>query len=250
MRPFQVSESAKRIDHPYPVPASLRRFLLESEGNEPKYLTRLWLTEGVPYIFQAQPMLYEQMREWFGGLLEVDPKEIIAIGSARLGYSLAPGEGYGREFEEQVSDLDLSVVSSELLRKLHRAFECWERDYRAGRVEPKNHGERHYWPRNLEHIPRTLERGFIDPHLIPSRTEYPDVVRVLNSCWLLKKRLEVTPDAPRVAKVSVRVYTDWPRLVDQVALNVGYLRKWFLESTREQIQEYLDEASPTREASG
>jgi hypothetical protein len=100
-------------------------------------VARLWLTEGLPSAFFTSPAIYEDMRGWLASRLNVHPKEVTLIGSARLGYSLAPPPNFGRPFGPR-SDLDLSIVSADLFKRVTLAFSSFAVDYRAGAVMPRS----------------------------------------------------------------------------------------------------------------
>ena len=53
-------------------------------------LSRLWITEGVPWLFLGHAAIYEEMRQWLGECLKVSPKLINMTGSARTGFSMNP----------------------------------------------------------------------------------------------------------------------------------------------------------------
>jgi hypothetical protein len=45
--------------------------------------------------------------------------------------------------------------------------------------------------------------------------------------WEVAEKLKLTPDAPTVRKVSVRVYRDWDSFVLQMALNLNHVaQQW------------------------
>ena len=69
--------------------------------------------EGIPYCCKNIPLLYEVAREYLAYHLDVDSNEIGMIGSARLGFSLAPDKPLAN-FQPGISDVDLFVVSEKL----------------------------------------------------------------------------------------------------------------------------------------
>ena len=71
------------------------------------------LFEGTPFVFGAST---EQYREWRLGLatrIDIDPLELVVVGSAATGYSLAPRKNL-KQFDSD-SDIDLAIVSEHLL---------------------------------------------------------------------------------------------------------------------------------------
>jgi len=179
----------------------------------------LWLTEGLPFAFRAAPAVYEDVRGWLGARLDVHAKQITMIGSARLGYSLAPAPRFGRPFSEK-SDLDLSIISDELFQRVGSAFESFCADYRARKVVPRTIYERRFWDENIAFGERNIPRGFFDANKVPNLARYEVIQRVNQSMWDLLKRLEATAEAPRVRRASTRIYRDWRAFVDRVSLNL------------------------------
>lgn len=137
------------------------------------------------------------------------------IGSARLGYSLAPSE-LGRPFGAR-SDLDFCIVSAELFVELHETYERWADEYRRDVVHPRGETEAKYWRANLTVVPRGLQRGAIDPKKIPTWHRYPAAQRTVDALSSLKRKLEVTPDGPPTRGPTVRVYRSWSALISTVS---------------------------------
>lgn len=76
-----------------------------------------WILEnhvltGLPYHFCDNPELYEEMVSVLAHDLNVDEEDIRVVGSARIGFSLAPPR-FGQPFDA-FSDIDVIVVSPAL----------------------------------------------------------------------------------------------------------------------------------------
>ena len=214
--PFAINP---RLSSPFPSPDELRTALAGAPRASREIVARLWLTEGLPFAFRTSPVAYEDIRGWLGARLNVHAKQITIIGSARLGYSLAPSPRFGRPFDEK-SDLDLSVVSGELFQGVASAFDTFRADYRDGTVAPRTPHERTLWNENVAFGERNVPRGFLDANKLPNFDRYPVVQNINQSMWVLLKKLEATPDAPRIHRASTRVYRDWQAFVDRVSLNL------------------------------
>jgi len=165
-------------------------------------------------------MLYEGIREWMGMRLQIHPKNITLIGSARIGYSMSPMPAFGREFGPS-SDLDFSAVDDKLFSSIVANYFDWESDVDAGRAVPHNAREKRFWDDNLKRLPDNVARGFIDPYKIPTLLKYQKVVAVMEMLFLLQERLKVTPDAPRVRLTSLRIYRDWNSFFQHLSLNTS-----------------------------
>ena len=219
MQPFNVSVVLDPLTEVYPAADVLLAAVKASDRDVRYAISRLWLSEGIPFAFRARPALYEALRIWLARRLQVQAKEITIIGSGRQGFSLSPDENVGQPFRPE-SDLDMTVVSSRLFQSLGDAFVRWEQDYTHGVVHPRGEKERKYWDDNQRNCPCALQRGFIDPHKIPTWSPYPESITVNNALWEIQEKLKVTQHAPTIRKVSVRVYRDWDSFIRQMAINL------------------------------
>jgi hypothetical protein len=216
IRPFATDP---RLSSAYPSPDELRTVLSGATRSVREVVARLWLSEGVPSAFSSSAAVYEDLRGWLASQLGVHPKEVTLIGSARMGYSVAPPPGFGRRFNEQ-SDLDLSIVSADLFRRVAETFDIFSADYAAGVVVPRSARERELWDENIAFGKRNIPQGFFDPNKVPNFGRYPIAQQVSQAMWSLLKKLEATPGAPRVRKASTRVYRDWESFIKRVSFNL------------------------------
>ena len=182
-------------------------------------VVRLWLTEGPPSAFRECPAIYEDLRGWLSSQLNIHPKEITLVGSARIGYSLAPPPEFGKPFGEH-SDLDLSVISPQLFDRLVAAFGLFADDYRSGSLVPRSDHERTLWNANLEFAERNIPRGFLDASKVPNFGRYIASQQINQAMWALRKKLEATAGAPKVRRASSRVFRDWQCFIDRASLNL------------------------------
>ena len=219
MRPFDVSKVLDPLIEVYPAANVLLEAVKVGDRDVRYALSRLWLSEGIPFAFKTRPGIYEALRIWLARRLNVQAKQITVVGSGRQGYSLSPDQNVGRPFGPQ-SDLDMTVVSSSLFERLREAFCRWEQDYSQGIVHPRHENEKALWDANRRNCPLGLERGFIDPHKIPAWFRYPEAQAVIDVLWRVHQKLKVTSDAPRVREVSLRAYRDWDAFVRQMAINL------------------------------
>ena len=219
--PFTITSGLTTLSYPFPSHDSLRAALKYSTRPEREIFVSLWLAEGVPYAFRNCPALFEYIRFWLGRQLNVHPKEITLIGSARIGYSLAPATKFGREFCEN-SDLDFSVVSFALFERLAESARLFSSDYKSGVIVPRNERQGRMWSENCGFFDRNIPRGFLDSKKIPNRERYSSAQEINQSMSYLLRKLEATTEAPAVRDASVRVYRDWKSFVDQVSRNLRH----------------------------
>lgn len=76
-------------------------------------LAKVFILEGVPFVFRTSPMKYMIFREQVAERFEVGSQDVCIVGSAKLGFSPSPTEKYGRPFAE-TSDVDVVIISDSL----------------------------------------------------------------------------------------------------------------------------------------
>ncbi len=219
LKPFTIDPQLSHLPTPFPAPEDLRLALSQRVRRTTEMVVRLWLTEGVPFAFQSCPAIYEDVRGWLSSRLKVHPKQITLVGSARIGYSLAPPPQFGKPFGGH-SDLDLSVVSTELFEQITEAFAMFRGAFLRGSEVPTNDYEQSMWRNNLTFAEKNIPRGFLDASKLPNRPAYAVSRNINQAMWALVRKLEVTAGAPTVRRASTRIYRDWPSLIAQVALNL------------------------------
>lgn len=230
MRPFSISEKCKPLRDTYPQPTVLSDAIKGVAHLELLAILRMWFSEGIPYAFRANPMLYEIIREWMAMRLQTNPKNLTIIGSGRIGYSVSPLPKFGKEFSTE-SDLDFSLVDHRVFSELVGTYFQWESDVEVGRSSPRNSRERGFWNDNLKKVPENIARGFIDPYKVPAWTKYTLITTIQDTLYLVGERLKVTPGAPRIKQVSIRVYKDWDSFFRQMCLNFSLTVASFVGTT-------------------
>jgi hypothetical protein len=218
MEPFKISNHLRNVVGTYPQAELIINAGKEGGEAARHAIARLWLSEGIPYAFKDCPSVYESVRYWVATRLSVDPKEVNITGSARLGQSLAPKK-IGKVFGNG-SDLDIFIISGELFEKLKHEFNDWSSDFESNKLNPSNDRERKFWESNLHRVPKNLGRGFIDTKLIPNHEKYQNTRSIAQTMFLLKEKLSVTPQAPKISEASVRCYKSWSSYVQQVSLGL------------------------------
>lgn len=217
MKPFFVSEANEKLRERYPPTTDFVQAANTLDYKGRVALLCLVITEGVPAAFQNCPLLYESLRNFIAGRLDVHAKEVTLIGSARLGYSLAPSPKFGQTLSSS-SDLDFSVISKGLFKQLSDVFGTWQADFDKGVRKPRNQTEGKFWIDNLNRLPANIHRGFIDPYKIPNL--YPLPSSISETLWLSGRKLAITPLAPQFKRLTLRVYSDWDDILRQQLLNL------------------------------
>lgn len=219
MKPLHVEASLLKLSIQHPDSTAFRDAVGSGSALSRESLVRLWLTEGIPFAFLECPAIYEATRSWLGSRLQICPKEITLLGSARLGFSLRPPPNFGQAFSPD-SDLDFAVVSPSLFQDLSKTFHKWHADYRENKVQPRHPKERQYWDQNVSFGLTNLPKGFLDANKIPTLDRYHVAQNLNQVMWELMKKLEATIGAPKPAKTSLRVYNSWRALVARVSFNL------------------------------
>ncbi|SDF21980.1 hypothetical protein [Phytopseudomonas seleniipraecipitans] len=222
LKPFDDLHSDLNTLSPHPEPDLLKKALLSAGNKEFKGIAHLWLSEGIPFAFLSSPAVYQQLRSELARLLDVGIKDISVVGSSRIGYSLADHK-FGKEFGDQ-SDLDLCAVNSELFNRAKRDTEKFIADFESGVTTTKSDDVRTRWSNNCEYLPKNIHKGFIDIKMVPAiKGKYDCISSIKDSIWRVSCRLKNTSDTPNFQSLSIRIYKDWPSMVNQVSRSLNRL---------------------------
>ena len=219
MTAFEIPRSLESLRLHYPLPSELLRIAACGGVGAARTIAQLWLSEGIPAAFRDCPAVYDAARDWLGDRLDVHPKEIGLVGSARLGRSMAPHK-LDQPFGVQ-SDLDLFIVSKGLFDAISGEFLRWCDDYTRGIVQPRNSTEKKYWTDNHARGPVCVsEWGFVDSNRVPYWARYPIAQRIAQTMYSLTVKLAATPYGPSVKRASLRCYSDWGRAITRMLKNL------------------------------
>ena len=216
--PLALTPASANFRELYPSALSLKETYVNAHANERLGIIRLWMTEGIPFAFKEQPLLYEEIRSFLAARINVYSKDITVVGSARIGFSMSKKE-WGRSFNNG-SDLDLTIVSNDLYKALVMDFQRWVKDIELRKIQPKNVSEMASWLDNIKYLDGKIATGFIQVRFIPYHRNYITVKKCYDSIWLLKKRLRLTDSAPQVSDASIRVYSSWKACINQLHINL------------------------------
>jgi hypothetical protein len=217
MRGFEISGAGRRLVAQFP-PSDLLGDLLPKLGeDEMKSFLRQWVAEGIPFAFRECPLIYEHLRSWMGYRLQVEPRNITIIGSARLGWSLSSGQKFGEPYGDH-SDLDFAIISDRLFANVVADFRLWKSKIERGEEQLANK----FGQENLDRLPANIERGFIDPFKIDNHRYLEHAAIVTNTEEYGRQILQATAGAPRAQRLSVRVYADFDAFFRQMRLNLDY----------------------------
>lgn len=130
-------------------PPALGEFtsLLTSDQNTSELVTT-FLFQGIPFVFLRHPDSWDQLRSSLASALDCADDDVLVVGSAKLGYSLAPHK-YGQPFTDE-SDIDVVIISRRLYEAVWLSVLRWHytRRYRlppADRKWDKARRNDFYW---------------------------------------------------------------------------------------------------------
>lgn len=215
--PF-VSESGILLKDKYSLDLDLlEKINTTFSTKELKGLISLYITEGVPYAFKSNPLIFEEIRNWLGNHLNIEAKSITITGSSRIGFSLHP-EKWGKPHRNS-SDLDFIIVSK-------RIFEEYKHDFKqfASNLQKRINNKERISAidlNNIETITRTISNSrFIDQFKIPINKNYPSIYKSYDLLAHLVERMKLTTNCPKPYKASVRVYENWQSCFDHINRNI------------------------------
>ncbi|MBL7911083.1 MAG: hypothetical protein JNJ41_08535 [Bacteroidia bacterium] len=217
--PFEINDySLDFAEKHYPDLATLKKINLVSH-RERVDIVRIYFTEGIPFAFIKNPILYEKIRVWLAKHFEVDPKSISITGSARIGYTLNPNKVQGTAFAQN-SDLDLILVDEKFFNYMVDDYFSFVEQLNSKLSQ--NYGRYEHLLNNTLEIERSITRfGFIDQWKIPDWSGLPKVNIAYSHLRHLTERMSVTNNCPRVSKASIRIYKDWESCVNRLSININ-----------------------------
>jgi len=91
---------------------------LLSTSDDAQRICREHLFSSVVWLLEQKtpgksPQVYDQIKLFFADRLQISNSDVSIVGSAKLGFSLSPGENF-RDFDTEKSDIDVVLVSSKL----------------------------------------------------------------------------------------------------------------------------------------
>lgn len=222
MLPTPIHPDLEALCKSYPEPALLLAAIHAATPAEIEAISRLWLTEGIPAVFQACPIHYEHLRHSVAEELKISERFISMVGSARLGYSLAPKK-FGKALNPE-SDLDLFIVDKKLFDDCIAAAQRWRDDVIAGRAT--------YRKIPFDNLKKVAESGYINPKYIPEKNEYQPISRIRVAVRNAQRKLE---KLGYHHELSARIYMSWTRAFAKICFDVRDLRNLSPEAPALQV---------------
>ncbi|MBI3520156.1 MAG: hypothetical protein HY062_12490 [Bacteroidetes bacterium] len=222
--PFTLTQESEKLIDLYPDSELLKDFFIKASESERFGIIRLWMTEGIPFAFKENPLLYEEIRSFIAKGINVNTKEVTLVGSGRIGYSLKK-KVWGKKFSS-ASDLDFTVISNDLYSNLVQDYQKWVNDFRLKKIIPFSPEQTKNWLEAIATIDANIPNGFINTKNLFSNIKYPTVRKCNYTMSLLQGKLQTTANAPKISDVSVRVYSNWKSCVTQLQKNFKVALIW------------------------
>lgn len=216
--PFSIGTSCQKLTLRYPTPTDLRQAFLCATDTERDGIIRLWMTEGIPFAFAGQPLLYEEIRQFMATNVKIYPKDITMVGSGRIGYSLKP-KVWGKVFSNS-SDLDFTIVSRQLFADLEQDFKLWSEDLRLRKINVASKRELTNWLKSIDTLHRNIPKGYMQLRDFPSNSRYPTASRCFSTIQSLKKRVAATTLLSDISDASIRIYPTWGQCIRRIKINM------------------------------
>ncbi|MBI5121344.1 MAG: hypothetical protein HZA67_10085 [Rhodospirillales bacterium] len=200
-------------------------------------VAKVFLLEGVPFVFSSSPMKYLIFREQVADRFEIGYQDVCIVGSAKLGFSPSPHK-FGKPFA-QTSDVDVVIISSELFDKgthdlfkyLHGVGPALNYTYtQPVNVDPRN------WRTHKEAIRNFVYENFNPSHLPDDSPLRTHIFSSISSTSALFLALE-----PQVfvSKIRCRIFRHW-RAAEAYYVNTLRQLKKQLASDESAISEASD----------
>jgi hypothetical protein len=180
---------------------------------------------GLPYVFANSPGDWSRLRGSLSARLGCPEEQIVVVGSAKMGFSLAPRK-YGRAFRAD-SDIDVIVIHESLYDQVWLSVLTWHyrRRYRLPPTERRWDQARRdelYW-------------GYLNPtgfryHGLQRQRDLRDARRVSTLWFNAFQELGRVP-AFAGRKVSGRLYRTWDHAVGYHDHGLRELRRALRETS-------------------
>jgi hypothetical protein len=206
-------------------------------------LAKVFILEGVPFVFASGPMKYMIFREQVAERFEVGSQDVCIVGSAKLGFSPAPTDKFGTPFAE-TSDVDVVIISDTLFH--HGSRELFR--YLTGELKRKYDDDTPHGDYESDDvIPNTAGRSVRDalrnyvyqnfnPGLLPDGHSLQIEIfgKISGTSGLF---LALEPQV-FVSKIRCRIFRNWRAAEDYYANSLRVLQKHFRRIQKQKSGEW------------
>ncbi len=133
------------------------KIAIKEESNSFEKIIDKYLLFGTPYIFKDDENKFYELKNKIAEFLGVSQTNIFVIGSAKLGFSIAPQKRY-QHFNEE-SDIDIAIIDANLFIRYWKILYKYNTDVRA---------ESQYERRVYEQFLNYFFKGWLRPDKFPT----------------------------------------------------------------------------------
>lgn len=126
------------------------------------FITRKYIFHGIPFVFQDREDDYYDFRNEIANNFKIDYRDVIIVGSAKLGYSWFKRTPFSHE-----SDIDVALINTQLFDKFHRSICDFQYKIRHGQIRLTSDEQAEY-----NKLLRYMAIGWLRPDKIPYQLEY------------------------------------------------------------------------------
>ena len=172
--------------------------------NNHVHIVHKHILSGIPFYFREDIDKYIELKKEISSFFKVNLSEIILVGSARLGFSIAPGKRFNKF--NLASDIDVAVISNDIFNLFWNELFRWYDKYTSWNTKKQKDEFCNY-----------LFQGWVRPDKMPN--EFP-----LKKEWN-KFFNELTSDRLfGVNSIKVGLYKSWDHLEAYHEQNVKNIR--------------------------
>jgi hypothetical protein len=129
---------------------------LSDYSNSEKLIVQKYITHGTPYLFKDDESLYFDLKHEIANHFSENPESVRIVGSAKLGFSIAPHKLWNNFSPE--SDIDIVIISKAIFEN----FWCELYDFNI-ELTSRNYKDQNQYNKFLEYF----FKGWLRPDLFP-----------------------------------------------------------------------------------
>ena len=126
-----------------------------------------YITHGPAFVFKDNDEKYFQLKNTIAQNFELNPQEVIMIGSAKLGFSISPRKLWESFHDE--SDIDMVIISATIFDKFWK--DLYDFNFNINLTDRTEKEDKQYY-RFLEYFFRGWLRPDVFPFLYSGRKEW------------------------------------------------------------------------------
>ncbi|MEI7702712.1 MAG: hypothetical protein WCK86_23150 [Planctomycetia bacterium] len=215
-----------------PTESDFRRLVETIDSHS--VLAKVFILEGVPFVFRTSPMKYMIFREQVAERFEVGSQDVCIVGSAKLGFSPSPTEKYGRPFAE-TSDVDVVIISDSLFhhgsRELFRELNyATQETYHDDTIDQSADGSVEIGRAIKDALRNYVYQNF-NPGLLSDG--HPLQLEIFGKISGTSGLFLALEPQVFVSKIRCRIFRNWRAAEEYYANSLRQLQKYFRRQNRQ-----------------